>query len=201
MSHILSIPRGGGGSAPINDPQPSDVGLLSWSFDPVGASATFTPTAGTLYVARQAARKGGTIASAAHSVQTAGSGATPLATCFVGCYDKLGVLRGKSIDETANFSSGGIRFTPIIAEAGQSLAIDPADDYCWLALLIGQQATTPVVLRSGAGIAGVANVGLNQNSNPPARSLQKAAVGVALPATIDLTTFAANNTLHFCGFL
>jgi hypothetical protein len=194
-------PQGDPGPAGLNsnDPAPIDFGLATWAFDPAGASATFTPAAGTLYLVRQPVHRDAPITKSILALSAGGSGATPLSGVFVGLYDVNGVLRAKTADLSATYATGGIKTTALVNEAGQSGLIGAADNYCWHAFLVAQQATTALVVRSAPGIAGVSNIGLSPSSSPPARSLQKSGLSV-LPSTIDVTTCTANNTTHFCAF-
>jgi len=191
---------GGSSSSSSNDIQPSDVGMLTWAFDPAAISGGFTPTAGTLYIVRQPVRKVIAPTQAVVAVQTAGTGVQPLVSTFAGLYDKNGVLRSASVDESTTFSTAGIRSVNLVVQGGQTNTISDTDGYCWFGFLVGTQATTPLALRAAAGIAGVTNMGLNQSSTPPARSLSLAAVGSSLPATITVSSFSTNNTLHSVQF-
>lgn len=180
-----------------------DTGLLTWSFDPVAASLTSAPTAGTQYLVRLPVRKTIEPTRAVQHCITPGSGAVALANVYLGLYDKLGVLRGKSADLATNFSTAGnavgASAQVLVAEAGQSMIIDVADGWCFWSLIVGTQSSTPMALRAGAGNSGVANVVQDQNSTPPARIISKAAVGSALPATVTFSTFVNANVLYFTG--
>ena len=170
----------------------SDLGLLSWAYDIVATSTTVTPTAGVVYFTKNTVRAPITVAQAVLLLATGGSGATPLANVYAGIYDDAGVLRGKSADASALFATNASKYVPITAEPGQSLAFSPADAYFYVALLIGQQATTAAQVRGSNAQAGMANLGLTISSTPRGRFLQRTGTVTALPSTV---TWATQTTL------
>jgi hypothetical protein len=180
---VVTIP-GGGGGGPAANPN----GLLAWSHDPELGGTVLTPTAGVVYLARMRDVQSGTATKAWANIQTGGSGATTLANCYLGLYAVSGAnltLVGKTPDQSAAWATAGNKADTLTAEAGQSLAVSDAGKFVY-GLLVGQQSTTPVLVRRGNASNTEGNIGLAAGTDVLRYS--KSGTGqTALPSTIAIS--------------
>lgn len=121
-----------------------------------------------------------TIAELCVRLEQGGSGTTALAACTLALFDKAGVRRGISADQSAAWATGGDKFAALTADVGQNLTIAGGpDEYCFLSLRIGTQATTPATVCRTQWPGGV-NIGL-----AAADVFRAAHIVGAVPASFD----------------
>lgn len=153
---------------------PSDHNLVAWTMDPSEAANNQVLTSGTLYMmglwVREATSFTNIIfgASAAGATLTAGQN-------LIGLYDSAGNRVAQSADQSANWTSTGIKTTPM---TGAPIALSAGMYY----VAILSNGTTPVgVFReSNQSSANIINVGLTVAT---ARSAELAGQ-TSLPATV-----------------
>ena len=124
--------------------QPSDHGLIAWSFDPAHAITATGPAAGVLSLARVHLRSARTITNVHYAIGTAASGGTA-GQNFVGIYDSTGARAGVSADQTANMGGTGL----IAAALTATYAAAPG--FYWVAILGNASSSTALLARAGAG--------------------------------------------------
>jgi len=177
----------------------ADVGLLAWAYDAATATAASVPVAATAYWVRLPAREAFAWNRIVMAISTAGTGATPLANCFMGLYDMTGQRRGVSADQASAWATGGAKAATLTADSGQSLTISPADQWAYAAFVVGQQSTTNLqFFRSGSSAAPGQLLQTNATT-PPARFLSKAGFAAGLPTSIDYTTCSVTSFLWWMG--
>lgn len=186
------------GSTGGSDAVPASHKMKAWTFDPVTAGGGTAPSAGVLRAFKFRVPTSITVVGLGVVINTAGSGTTALANCFLALYSKAGVLLGRSADQSAAWGSTGYKHAPLTAEAGQSLALTGGpNEFAFAAMVIGTQSTTNVSLfRGGGGNEHVVNAGL-----APADGLRNLATGSALtapPATFDPLA-GANGHAYWVG--
>lgn len=186
-------------AGPAANPQPSDSGLLGWTYDHAMASGASTPLVGTHYAMRIPVHASITPAQAAIITGAAGAGGA-LANCFLALVDRGGVLRGRTADQSGSWASLGMKAAALVPEAGQSLTIPGSDGYCYVLAFIGTQMTTGIQWSRLAANAGSTNGLQTQATTPPARWLTKATAWPP-PGTIDFATFAVASLSIWAGLL
>lgn len=164
--------------------QATDLGLISWTFDPAGTSGSTLTINGTVYLAQVVLRYAQTVSKLSVAVATAAATVTANQN-FIGLYNSSGtrvaVTAAGTID-TLITSAGNVTAnvaTPFAAPAGTY----------WVAYV--NNATTPATLQRGTGAAlSIANVGLT------GASMRYAVNGTAqtsLPASITPASNSATN--------
>jgi hypothetical protein len=90
----------------LTGPQPSDLNLLWWTFDPAASSASTSAlaTAGTVYLTEFFNRTVQTLSGLLYHVGVIGVTLTS-GQCFAGIYDSTGTLRATTADQSANFAA------------------------------------------------------------------------------------------------
>lgn len=126
--------------------QASDQALLAWTFDIAAAPNTTALTAGVLMMSRVVLRAPATITNLVMNVGTAGVTLTA-GQNFGALYDAAGVRQGITADQSANWTSTGLKTMPLTVPY-----VAPAGSYL-IALLAN--GTTPPSPNRGSGIAAV----------------------------------------------
>lgn len=163
-----------------NDFGPTDQGLKSWTFDPVGANVSFGIAAGQLYINRFILLTDQTMNNIVYNVGTAGSGLTA-AQNWVAVYDSTGVRKAVSTDQTTNFGSTGTK----TASTGSISLTAGAYFIAFLA-----NGTTPPSIRGNTNLATLLNAGTT-TANP--RFAQSGAGQTVTPTTFTVTSAVAGN--------
>jgi hypothetical protein len=164
---------------------PPDVGLIGWTDAPEAVNSGFSPSAGTLLLARAMPAQAATAAALYVRVTTAGTG---VANAYVGLYSAAGVLLGASAELSATLSSTGYKRVPLVAQAGRSLACSVGVPV-WAGFLVGAYTAL------GLNRAGVAPDLLN-GAGVLAGALRCGNVGAALtalPASFDPATMTLDD--------
>lgn len=139
--------------------QPSPMhGLLSWSYDPVLAAGSKTPSAATIYLVKILVPQSITATNLLVSCVTAGTNYT---NTQVALYNSAGTLLSQSAvlatGGTDTFASTGVK--AIALAAAQSLVGSPTA-FVWGALHMGTNAATAVVFGAVATGGITVNAGL-----------------------------------------
>ncbi|MFJ1752066.1 glycosyl hydrolase family 28-related protein [Kitasatospora sp. NPDC088134] len=137
-------------------PHPADQGLLTWSFDPSALGSTGVPATGVLQLVRVLLRTPQQVTAAVVAVTSAGSGLT-VGQNLVGLYGANGVQLAAGGDQSAAWSSTGVRTAPLTPAPGAP-AVLPAGAY-WVALL-ANGATPPGFGRGSFVSTSAINLGL-----------------------------------------
>lgn len=177
-----------GNIAKVNDFVPFDYGLVAWTYDPVTASSTLNIPVGILQMCRVNIKTAATISTLGVGVNTAATNFTT--GNLLGLYDQSGTLLGQTAEQATNWGTTGWRPDSLLTPVD----IDPGNYY--LAVLANYSTGTALNLirgsNLGAGPEGqLVNLGL---SNAEARFATFGSGLTALPATIDMSTRAANRT-------
>jgi len=196
---IINSGYGGNPVTAIAGTDASDAGLIAWVYDAALATAASVPVAGTMYLVRIPARAGAPWNRIVMTISTAGTGATPLANCFMGVYDMSGVRRGVSADQAGAWATGGTKAAAMVPDAGPGLAISTGDQWAYAAFVVGQQATTPLQFFRSGSSASPGQLLLTVATQPPARFLSKTGFAGGLPATIDYSTCSPTSFLWWMG--
>lgn len=151
---------------------PVDHGLLSWSFDPAGATGTYTlAPAGTLYTVDLKVANSQTVSNIVYAVTTAGASLTAN-QCLVGIYQN-GVLLGTSGNAATAWASAGAfttaLATPVPVQAGT------------VTVAFVYNGTTGITLAAGATSV-LGNIGLAATQSRYGTA--NTGVTTALPATL-----------------
>lgn len=106
----------------INDPtklvpdspvwQPSDMGLISWTHDPMAAAGSAASASGTIYFMKVAVRRRTAITNVLVTVTGAGSGLTA-GQNLVGLYNAAGTKLAESADQSTAFTTTGPKTIPL----------------------------------------------------------------------------------------
>jgi hypothetical protein len=132
---------------------PSDNGLLAASSTLDANSASFVPTAGTLYLTRVKIRAAMTATNVVYIVRAVGVGAS--SGSFTGLYSAAGALLSGSADIGANFLSQNDFSTPLITPQ----PLTPGNDV-WVAFLTNLATTQPTLSAYATTTFTVPNVNL-----------------------------------------
>lgn len=131
--------------------RPSDMGFISWAYDPVlGTAGQALPTAGTVYVIRLKCDAAASITNVVFYAQSAGSALTA-GQCFAGLY-QAGSLIGASADQQAAWGSTGPKIAPLVGGPFPVVAGD------LLVALFFNGTTGPAPVRQAN--SGIDNIGL-----------------------------------------
>lgn len=162
------------GPVPIQKTVPSDCGGLKiWNYDPAGATGTFTPTAGTLYLCRIDSKTALTLTNLYAHVTTAGATLTASQN-FIALYSNLGVLVD-SIDMTSAYATVGDQ-QGVLATGGTTTVAG------WYVGILCNGTTMPVF---AAGASATGGVGMALETPGGARFRKYNTTGLtALPGTV-----------------
>ncbi|MFE6903778.1 hypothetical protein ACFVFJ_44355 [Streptomyces sp. NPDC057717] len=141
---------------PVADPgvgivQPSDHGLISWTFDPANTIDVSTLASGTVYMAAVRVRERTTLSNISIYLSSAGVTLTA-GQNFAGIYNSSGTRLAVTADQASAWASSGAKTMALAAP----VAVYPGTYY--IALVCN--ATTPIVVSRGSGNAGQVNIGL-----------------------------------------
>lgn len=136
-----------------NTPQPSDQGFISWTSDPVSLTNDFTPTMGTVYLARIPIRQATTISKVFLIV---GGAASASMGAYMGLYDSSGTLRGSTSSTLALTSSG-------LATGTLSTSYSAPAGFYWVAFLTTVTPTTPALIANHGNTGSTFNNFANSN--------------------------------------
>lgn len=143
------------GAPVLNVPLPSDQGFGTWTSDPTLVLNDFSPTMGTVYLARVQIRQTTTISAV--YVLAAGAASSTMGA-YLGLYDSSGVRQGVTASTLPMTSTGlvtGTLSAPYTAQPG----------YYWVAFVTTVAPTTSALIanygNTSALFNGLANVGLS----------------------------------------
>jgi hypothetical protein len=165
-------------SPPIGTFDAVDQGVLVWSFDvaSIGA-ATANPGTGNIFLVKVPWRSTRTITGVFVGVGTGGSGLTA-GQSLVGVYNSSGTILGTSADQSASWTSSGLKKIPL---TGTISPAGGAGTFLWIGgLSVG--TTTPLFWRAPSGGPGTADFSL-QSTAATSRW------GVALAGQTSLANF------------
>jgi hypothetical protein len=117
--------------------QPTDMGLLAWTHDPLAAAGTIASTSGSVYFMKIPIRRMTTVTNIVLTVTTAGSGLTA-GQNLVGLYDSAGNRLAVSADQSTAFTTTGTKTIPLTTP----LLVQPG--YYYIAVM--SNGTTPAAL-------------------------------------------------------
>ncbi|MGA4942140.1 hypothetical protein [Streptomyces cinereoruber] len=160
------------------DYNPTDQGLISWTFDPAtNITAQSALTSGQLYMVRLAVRSAATVSTVVVPVGTAGSSLTA-GQSLVGLYSSTGTLLAQSADQSASWTSTGAKSVPLASPVSVTAGY-------YVVGVMSNGTTPPSLLRgSNASIgAGFANIGL---STADSRFSTHGAGLTALPSSVSM---------------
>lgn len=168
---------------------PDWQGYLGWTCDPAIASFAFQPTAGIIYLYKVMTPYAYTISAIDVWINQGGTGATSLANCFLGIYDSGGTRQFVSADQSSPWASAHA-----VAVTSVNYTVT-AGSYILLAILVGQQATTPVKFFS---INSPGSTLLNQNLSAGAYRAGSLLTGqTVLPASLTLSGEGQQGTVSW----
>jgi hypothetical protein len=93
-------------------PQPSDQGLIGWSFDPTSVSTGAVITSGTMFTAKIPIRQTSMVTNIVLYISTAGSGLTA-GQSFATLYQN-NVLLGVTADQSGSWNSTGLKTMAVV---------------------------------------------------------------------------------------
>lgn len=157
---------------------PADHGLAAWTHDPASLRSTSNATtSGTVYLCKvKIVNRSTVVSNVIVGVEALGSGLTS-GQCFVGLYSSSGTRLAISADQSANWTSTGLK--TIALTAAQTLAVG---SYYVAILAVG---TTPPQFAMGAGGATTVSAGLTAAT---ARFLTGPTAQTSLPSSITLSS-------------
>jgi len=102
------------GGVEVNGPQPGDVGLQAWAYDPAAVSASQAITSGTIYLNGIYVRRSITVSALCYIQAVAGTSPTAGAN-WIGLYTSAGT---KLIDAALDsvLTSAGVKSVPVTAQ-------------------------------------------------------------------------------------
>lgn len=155
---------------------PADQGLLTWTHDPATLrSASNATTSGTVYLSKvKIVNRATVVTNVLIGIEAAGATLTA-GQSLVGLYNSSGTRLAVSADQSANWTSTGLK--TIALTAPQTLAVG---SYYVAILSVG---TTPPQFAMGAGGSTNINAGLSTGA---ARFLTGPTAQTSLPASITL---------------
>lgn len=197
---VKTAPLATGGFIPLlvsYQTAPADNGLLSWAWDPSDATNNFASPAGILKLVRVWTPVPITVSKVFTMLRSAGTGATPLANCFLGLYSSTGQRLGVSADQSSAWATlgSGSKSATLTPDVAGSLNLPGGPDkYVFAAHLIGTQSTTAATMGARAQQnSAVPNLGLTDSAGAYLagvipRSAQFGTALTAMPSSIDMTT-------------
>lgn len=155
---------------------PADHGLVTWTHDPATLrSASNATTSGTVYLCKvKVVERSAVVSNVIVGIEAAGATLTA-GQSLVGLYNSSGTRLAQSADQSANWTSTGLK--TIALTAAQTLAVG---SYYVAILSVG---TTPPQFAMGAGGSTSVNAGL---TTATARFLTGPTAQTSLPASITL---------------
>lgn len=155
---------------------PADHGLLTWTHDPATLrSASNATTSGTVYLCKvKITERSSVVSNVLVGIEVAGATLTA-GQSLVGLYNSSGTRLAQSADQSANWTSTGLK--TIALTAPQTLAVG----YYYVAIL--SVGTTPPQFAMGAGGSTSVNAGLTTATS---RFLTGPTAQTSLPASITL---------------
>lgn len=160
---------------------PADHNLVFWTQDPGTLRATAdATTSGSVYLMKVKVTASATVSTLYIGVITGGSVLTA-GQSFVGLYTSSGTLLSASADQSANWTSAGLKTIPLLAPQAVSVG------YYYVGFV--SNGTTPPTLATGNGGSSAQNVGLTTGT---ARCLIGPAGQTSLPASIALGSQSFN---------
>ena len=169
---------GGGGSTSDAFPVPSSHGFLAWSTPPDGLSSQGVLGTGRITWARVKLVAAATVSTLWTYVGTLGSGLTA-GQNFIGLYNSAGNLLASSADQSAVWTTTGLKSAAITP---QSVA---AGDYLIAIVAVG--TTPPAIARPNASAAAMCNANLPTTVAGLRSGLGQSSL-TALPASITSPT-------------
>lgn len=166
---------------------PTDQELITWTFDPVQATAnSVVPTAGTVYICRVHCPAVFTATNVILYTITAG-GTLTSGQCFAGLYTGAGVLVASTADVSSGANSFAMSGSYTFALAGGPYASQPAGDYYVAFMFNG--TTGPALARATNSATNLVNMGLTS----PNYRFASANTGIttALPSNLSAQTATA----------
>jgi len=153
----------GGAWLPQSSPQPEDLGLAAWSYDPAVASGTGTKMgttgtagAGVLQLIKIPLRAAKTITNVRLYLSAAGSGLTSNQN-YVGVYSASGALFATSGGQASKWNNGPAGIVDAALQGGPFTVGGPGSGgFIWVAIL-WNGTTAPTFLRTGNLDPGCAN--------------------------------------------
>lgn len=176
-----------------NGSVPAANGYLVWAFDPADAGSAKAPTAGVVHLAKFLTHYAFTVNTVDIWLNTAGTGATSLANCFIGIYDSGGTRRFVSSDQSTVWNSGGGSAKSVTVSGGYQVA---ANDYIYVAVLIGTQSTTAASFNAKSVTQATTAMNLSAAAYRTATQLSGQ---TSLPSTLTLSSNATTNTILLIG--
>ncbi len=152
---------------------PSDYGFIAWSIDPSEAANNLTLTSGTILMVGLQIRQSTNFSNIIVHLQTGGSTLTA-GQNLVGLYDSAGNRVAQSADQSANWTTNGLKIVPM---TGAPIALTPGLYY----VAILSNGTTPVTIVRETSIS--SNI-INTNLTVATARVAELAGQTTLPATI-----------------
>ena len=176
-------------TAPV--PQPSDLGVITWTSDPINAGAgAGALTSGQIFLAAFWIRKTVTIASMAVAIQTAGTTLTS-GQNFAGVYNASGTQMGVTADQTTAWGGGVGTYDMALTS---SFSATPG--LYWAALL--SNATTCPNFRGTTPAITLVQIG---QSAAQSRVGRFGTAQTTLPASITPASITQASAIAFCAVL
>jgi hypothetical protein len=168
---------------------PSDQGAVAWSIDPSEATTGTVLTSGTMIFAAVPVRAATSFSNITFGASSAGATLTA-GQNLIGLYDSAGNRVATSADQSANWTSTGIKTTAMV---GAPIALSAGIYY--VAML--SNGTTPVgVFREANQVS--ANI-INWNLTASTYRFAELAGQTSLPASIDLSTRSTSSFSFWFG--
>lgn len=163
---------------------PADAGFLAWNYDigELGGSQSVLTTAGVMYLIKVNVRVAISVTNVSYYVFTAGATLTS-GQCFAGLYNSAGTLIGTSADQSAAWTSTGLKTTAL---TGGPFAVSAG--FVWVAFLFNG-TTAPSLVRNGTPNGNILNSGFTVST---ARFASSGSALTSLPSTIT----PGSNTLN-----
>lgn len=163
---------------------PADQGLITWTHDPATCRSTGDNiTSGTIYLCKvkivdRATVVSNVLLSILNTPTSMTSGQN-----FVGLYDSSGNRLAVSADQSANWTSAGLKTVALTSP--QTLAVGSY----YVAILMVSTGTVPQLLQGNGASASALNAGLTVGT---ARFINTAAGNTSLPSSITLASQSTN---------
>ncbi|MFD5107128.1 hypothetical protein [Streptomyces cinereoruber] len=162
------------------DYNPTDQGLISWTFDPAtNITAQSALTSGQLYMVRLAVRSAATVSTVVVPVGTAGSSLTA-GQSLVGLYSPTGTLLAQSADQSANWTSTGVKSVSLTSPASVTAGY-------YVVGVMSNGGTPPSLFRGSNASIGATfpNIGLSAENS---RFATHGAGLTALPSSVSMAS-------------
>jgi hypothetical protein len=157
---------------------PNDHGFINWSQDPALCAASANPTSGTVRMVKlPPLPETYTITNVATYVSAAGVALTAN-QCFVGLYDSAGTRVAVSLDQSANWTTTGLKIIPLVAPY-----VVAANTAVWMATLYNGTSLSFAVSSNVGVQADLVNANL---AAAVARYTLGPAAQTSLPASVTM---------------